>query len=367
MQVAYVGCGYAADLYMRTDARYQSFQVVAAYDRDLGRLDRFAARHGVRAASCLEELLLDPSIAIIVNLTNPSQHSTVTLQAIRDGKHVYSEKPLALDTASALLIKREATAAGVTVSCAPATPLGPALRKLAHLVGDGIVGSPELARVRMHDGALEWLRPELWRSESGAPWPVEDELRIGCVFEHGAYALAPLVLLFGPIRELMAWSATLGVRKARFGLRREELGPDAAWAVLRFTSNVVAHLEVSTAIPQDRTLEVVGSDGVVTLCDLWDSKSEIHVHRASFPDRPFDHSYLTNDGVVSWPRNEPASDVHNIDWSSGIADLVAALEEKRRTSLPLDVAVHLVDALEAISIGGEHRLRTRNLPQLEAI
>ena len=66
-----------------------------------GRLAAFAAEHDVRAVATLDEVLADPSIDIIVNLTVHHAHYEVTRKALEAGKHVYSEKPLALDRGGA--------------------------------------------------------------------------------------------------------------------------------------------------------------------------------------------------------------------------------------------------------------------------
>src|SRR5262245_45775341 len=95
--VALVGCGYVADFYVRTLAAHPHLELVGAADREPDRVQRLSRRHGVRAYPTVGDLLDDDRAAIVVNLTNPDSHFEVSRKALEAGRHVYSEKPLAMD------------------------------------------------------------------------------------------------------------------------------------------------------------------------------------------------------------------------------------------------------------------------------
>ena len=95
--VAIVGCGYIADAYRHCLPMHaQTLRLCGAYDRDAARLAAFRGHWGDRAFSSLDELLADPAVSIVINATDPQNHAPVTRAALDAGKHVYSEKPLAM-------------------------------------------------------------------------------------------------------------------------------------------------------------------------------------------------------------------------------------------------------------------------------
>ncbi len=92
-RVALVGCGVIAPAYLRTLAEFENIEVVACVDGVVERAETLAATCGARAMS-FDDVVADPSIGSIVNLTPPVAHRAVTGVALRAGKAVFSEKPL---------------------------------------------------------------------------------------------------------------------------------------------------------------------------------------------------------------------------------------------------------------------------------
>src|SRR6266567_2909143 len=101
MNVAIVGCGYVAEFYGKTLGNYPELKLVGAYDRNEKNLLAFCSRWSVPRHASLQSLLADASVQLVLNLTNPRSHYEVTRQCIEAGKHVYSEKPLAMDSEQA--------------------------------------------------------------------------------------------------------------------------------------------------------------------------------------------------------------------------------------------------------------------------
>src|SRR5690242_17502068 len=94
---AIVGCGYVADFYLRTLPNHANIALAGVYDRNSDRCRRFAEHHGgLRQYRSPDEMLSDPAVRIVVNLTNPHSHYAISKAALDAGKHVYSEKPLAM-------------------------------------------------------------------------------------------------------------------------------------------------------------------------------------------------------------------------------------------------------------------------------
>ncbi|GEO82951.1 Gfo/Idh/MocA family protein [Pararhodospirillum oryzae] len=269
MNIAFVGCGYVADLYMQTLGNHLDLRLLGAFDRDGQRMSAFASCHGVKAYDSLQALLEDPALDMVVNLTDPRSHAEVTRIALDAGKHVFSEKPLASTLEEAQALVELAAAKGLHLACAPCTHLSEGVQTLARALRAGKLGRPLVAYAEMDTGRIPAGEPGAWRSLSGAPWPAKDEYELGCALGDAGYQLAPLVQLFGPVRRVTALSA------CRLPEKGESVGaqpgaPDLSMGLLEFDDGVVARLSVSTLAPADRSLRVVGSSATATLGDVWD-------------------------------------------------------------------------------------------------
>src|SRR4051794_22094185 len=141
MRVGIVGCGdVASRLYVPNRDQFEQFSFVACADVDSGRATQLA-RDGSLEVLSIDELLAS-EVDSILNLTPPAAHEAVSIRAIEHGKHVYSEKPLALRSDGARRLLECAREHGVRIACSPDTFLGPALTEARHLVSAGALGLP---------------------------------------------------------------------------------------------------------------------------------------------------------------------------------------------------------------------------------
>ncbi len=119
-----------ADFYASTLQNHPELEVVAVHDRDPERAARFASYHGLPLAGSLAEILADPRASILVNLTNPASHFEVSKAALEAGKHVYTEKPLAMTFAQAEALVELAERRRLELAAAPCGVLGEAAQTL---------------------------------------------------------------------------------------------------------------------------------------------------------------------------------------------------------------------------------------------
>ena len=208
--VAVIGCGFVADLYMRSFRQHPDVAVIGAWDRDPARLAAFARYWSVPAmpseAALLEAL---PHGGVLLNLTNPDAHFEVSRAALVAGHHVWSEKPLAPRMEEARRLHAMARERGCALASAPSSVLGEAAQTLGHAIRAGIGGTPRLVYAELDDGFIPQAPYTGWRSESGAPWPAADEFAVGCTLEHAGYYLSWLIACFGPVRRVAAASAEI--------------------------------------------------------------------------------------------------------------------------------------------------------------
>src|SRR5262249_15616284 len=152
--IAIVGCGYIADFYCETLINYPNLDLVGAYDRKEENLRPFCHRWSVRPYLSMEQLLEDGSVQLALNLTNPRNHYDVTKRCIEAGKHVYSEKPLAMDSESAQELVTLAKRMGVYLASAPCSVLGETAQTVWKALGDNAIGRVRLVYANFDDGMI---------------------------------------------------------------------------------------------------------------------------------------------------------------------------------------------------------------------
>ena len=174
MKVAFVGCGNIADRYAASIAASDAVELVGATDVAPGRADAFAARFGGKTYPTLEALLADDAVDTVVNLTPPQQHASVTGAGLEAGKHVHSEKPLALSSSEAQALVELAAARGLRLSSAPTTLLGEAQQTAWKLIREGVIGN-----VRAVYAEVNWGRIEEWHPDPTALYAVGQIVEVG--------------------------------------------------------------------------------------------------------------------------------------------------------------------------------------------
>jgi len=361
VKAAFIGCGYVADFYATTLRNHPGLELAVVYDRDPARLAAFCTHWRTRPARSLEAVLEDRSIELVVNLTNPSSHYEVSRAALEAGKHVYSEKPLAMKLTDAKALARLAKAKGLQLSGAPCTHLGEAAQTAFKALREGRVGKPRLAYAELDDGPIHLLGMERWTSESGAPWPWKDELEVGCTLEHAGYYVTWLVSMFGPVRRVTACN-TLVVPDKGVATPQQ---PDLSVGVLEHESGVTSRLTCTIFASHDHSLRVFGDDGVLVVGECWDYGTSVGVyprrgvglrvekrlasaHRAGVGLVPLN--------LVKKPRFEWKSrGANRMDFARGPAELAAALAEGRPSRVSAEFSLHINEialALDGRQPGG---------------
>jgi predicted dehydrogenase len=348
MRIGIVGCGFVADYYLTTLRNHPSLEVAGVFDRALDRSQRFAAFHRLHRYSSLDAMLADPAIELIVNLTNPSSHYEVSRSSLDSGKHVYSEKPLAMSLDDAVGLVKLAQARGRVLAGAPCTVLGEAAQTVWRMLREGAIGKVRLVYAELDDGPIHLENYRTWRSISGAPWPWEDEFHVGCTLEHAGYYLTWLAAFFGPATRVTSFSASLVPDKC--GDARHET-PDFSVGCIEFASGVIARLSCSLFAPLDRGMRIVGDGGVLHVADGWDFGTSVRISRRTHMGiRAEKHPRLAR-LVGLGPRSVPlvrrpsftwkVPGANRIDFSRGIAETASAAKEGRPCRLSAQLALHV--------------------------
>ena len=322
-----IGCGNIAASYARELVAYPGVTLVGVADQDQPRAAAFAATYGCRAYPSVAALLDDDAIVLVVNLTTHHAHYAVSTQCLNAGKHVYSEKPLALTPADAWALVALAERRGLRLGCSPATLLGEAQQTAWRIVRDG-----ELGPVRVVYAEVNWGRIETWHP---APEPFYD---VGVLFDVGVYPLMLLTAWFGPARRVWAHGTVLlPTRETKTGVPFVITKPDLLVALVELGNGVVVRLTCSFYVGQHSKqsgIEVHGDQASLALASWLAFDSPVEV-------APFGKAYAPVP-----PTREPFP---GVIWSRGVQDLVEALRDDRPHRLTGAHAAHVVEILCAIT------------------
>ncbi|MBF8189539.1 Gfo/Idh/MocA family oxidoreductase [Nonomuraea sp. K274] len=262
--VALVGAGVISGQYLRNLNAFPDVRVLGVADLDADRAAAVAREHDVPVSGPLGSVLALPEVEIVVNLTVPSAHAAVALECLRAGKHVYGEKPLALDMDEAAKVVAEAANLGLRVGGAPDTFLGAGLQSTGRALRSGLIGTPVAVTAATQSlGPESWHpNPEFFYQPGGGP-----------LFDLGPYYLTALVSLLGPVIQVAA-----GTRRARehrvvgSGPKAGEIFPvdvpTHVNALLDFPGTATAAATFSFDSPVNRRMiEIIGTEGALSLPD----------------------------------------------------------------------------------------------------
>jgi predicted dehydrogenase len=369
MRIAFVGCGYVADFYAKTLPNHPEIELVSVMDRNGPRAEKFAAFHGFKMAPTLRDVLDDPRVELVANLTNPSSHYEVSKAALEAGKHVYSEKPLAMDLDQARELVAIARSKHLLITSAPCSVLGESAQTLWKSLRSNAIGKPRLVLAELEDGPVHLMKPQTWSSDSGAPWPYKDEFEVGCTLEHAGYYITWFVAFFGPARSVTSFSTCLVPDK---GVHLDRITNDYTVGCVEFASGVVARLTCGIYGPHDHTLRIVGDEGILSIDDCWNYGSPVHLSRRGRIGLKAE-KYPTAAKVVGMgPKVVPlvrkptfgfrSRGANRMDFVRGIAEVAEAVRERRPPRMSAEFALHVNEIVLTIqnpgTMGSPRRLET---------
>ncbi len=338
--VGIIGCGNISTTYLRLGPLFRGLEMRAVADLDMAAAKTRAEEFGVAALS-VEDLLGDPGIDVVINLTVPDAHVPVTRAILEAGKHAYSEKPLALSIEDGMALRDLAEARGLRVGSAPDTFLGGAHQLARRLVDDGAIGTVTAGTAHvMSHGMEHWHpNPDFFFQPGGGP-----------MLDIGPYYIANLINLIGPVRRVaaLASAATPTRTISTVGPRRgEEIGvgtPTNIHALLEFASGATVTLSTSWDVWGHRhgPMELYGTEGALFVPDpnFFGGGVERAGRDGKIAAEPaWAHPFAR----PNWQSK--SGDMLANYRSSGLADMVAAILEDRDARCSLDRALHAVDVM----------------------
>jgi predicted dehydrogenase len=329
MKIGIVGCGVISKHYVENSSAFDAFELVACADLDPAFAEALAADTGLEAVS-VDELIADPALDAVLNLTPPAAHVPVTMAALAAGKHVYTEKPLATQAADAAALVAEAERRGLLLGCAPDIFLGGAYQAARGLIDEGAIGEPvAVSAAMLVGGADAWHpSPEQFFQDGAGP-----------LLDMGPYYLSVIVALLGPISRVAGFAKTLTPERSiavgpRAGGRFSPTTPTHVSAALELesgaTANLVASFEATDRYVCD--LEIHGREGVLALPDpnSFEGPLRIRRNRGEWEELPY--------------SSRGAREARGI----GLNDLAEAVAEGRAPRASGLLAAHVVDVARSV-------------------
>jgi predicted dehydrogenase len=262
MNVAIVGCGVISRTYAHTISQFDFLELAACVDADAERAEQLAAEFDSKPRS-LADVLADPDVEAVVNLTPPLAHEAVSRAALEAGKATFSEKPLGVDLAEGQALVELAAARAVALGCAPDTFLGVGLQTARAAIDRGDIGEPLAANAFMLGSG-----PESWHPNPAIFY----QRGAGPLLDMGPYYLTTLVQLLGPARAING-SARISraqrpiLSEPRRGQLIDVEVPTHVGALVEFASGPIASLVTSFDVQATRyyNIEVYGTEATMSV------------------------------------------------------------------------------------------------------
>jgi predicted dehydrogenase len=328
LRLAVVGAGGIAGPYMKDMANYPEIELVGVTDLEVERAQKLADEHGCQVYPSLETLLADESVDVTVNLTTHHAHKDVTTQCLSAGKHVYSEKPLALTPDEARGLVQLAQEKGLRLGCSPFTWMGEAQQTAWKQIRKGRLGT-----VRVVYAEVNWGRIESWHPFPGAFYDV------GALWDVGVYPLTMLTTFFGPARQVWAYGKVLHPnRVTKHGIPFHIETPDWVVAAIQLENGPLVRLTTDFYVNNRNTrqqgIEFHGDQGSLHLSSWQDFNATVEV--GDF-NQPYETVLLEREPYRGTP------------WARGVQEMATAILEERPHRATGEQAAHIVEILAAIS------------------
>lgn len=334
VKVGIIGCGNISGAYLRAGSTFEILDIVAVADalpeRARAKADEFSRDGRALRALTVAELLDDPEIRIVVNLTTPNAHAEVALAALNAGKSVYNEKPLAITREDGQRMLALAKSKGLLIGGAPDTFLGGGHQTCRRLIDDGAIGVPVAATAFMTcHGHESWHPdPEFYYKAGGGP-----------MFDMGPYYLTALVNMIGPVARVtgsarVTFPERTITSQPKHGARIVVDVPTHVAGALDFANGAIGTLVTSFDVWSANLprIEVYGSEGSLSVPDPNGFGGPVRLWRATnkeWVDVPLTHGYAENYRSI------------------GVADMAYALSTGRPHRASGDLTYHVLDIMHA--------------------
>ncbi len=366
--VVIIGCGYISHQYMNAIIHnYSYLNLLGVCDKNQVRAKKHAKYFKLDIYSDLSEILTDKRVDIVINLTEPENHYAITKACLEAGKHVYSEKPIAMNLDEVTDLFNIASKHKVQLSGSPCTILSETAQTIWQGIKENRVGTVKLVYAEIDEGPLHVLTPMI-KNKLGIDWPYENEFNTGCTFEHAAYYISWFCAFFGPVKRITPFSTVLLPEKEVENKKLHITTPDFSCACIEFVSGEVVRLTNSILAPFNHKLSIIGDRGVITTNECWNYYAPCYYQK--YIDKSagkYLKAFSKRIKLLSWLMGLTSKKMKLVrqkslksrvfsnplrifehDFARGIAEMALSLTHERDNFLSPDYIIHVNEIVFAI-------------------
>ena len=342
MNIGIIGCGNISDTYLESQKIFKNLNIIACADIDKNISDKKANLYSIKSLE-VEELLKSKEIDLILNLTIPSAHKDIIINSLLNGKHCFSEKPLATTFNEGLEIQSLAKNYNLSVGCAPDTFLGASGQKARKLIENDSIGKIVLGTFNiMSHGMEDWHpNPDFFFKPGAGP-----------IFDLGVYYLTQLINLNGPIKSVVSSSATVKkeriiLSKPRYGEKINVETPTTLIGTLHFYNDCKVNYFCSWDVwkHSHSHIELYGLDGSIILPDPNFFSGDILLANKNNNWR-----VINNDKMQLGVPNKVDQDGTKIANYRGIglSEMIQSIKQNTDPRCSLELSLHVLEVMESI-------------------
>ena len=348
-KVGLIGCGHIAETYFRAEKYFNNIKIIKCADINLKAARKCSKEYGIKFLS-VNEILKDQEVEIILNLTIPKAHYEISKKALLNGKHVYSEKPLAINLKDGKELLKISRRKKLYLGNAPDTFLGGGIQKSKELVEKNIIGKIKLGNAVFAFPGIQSYHPN--------PEPWFANLEGGPVIDMGPYYITALVNLLGPAKKVSgriingSKYRTIGIGPKK-GRKFKVNCPTTYLSTITFKNKTVIRLTLSFDViaHQRNHIELYGEKGsmivpdpnmfggsVFTCKKLGDNWKEFKTTKM--------HLGKINIRTQSSRANEAPTNANYR--GAGLSEMAYSIEKKRKHLCNGEISLHVLDIITSI-------------------
>ena len=328
LNIGIVGCGNIAEKYLEQINIYKNINLIGLNDLDIIRAKHFANLYNCKVYKTLEQMLSDKNIDLIVNLTIHHAHVEIIEKILSAGKHVYTEKPLAMNYQDAKRLIDLSEKKNLRLSSAPITYMGEMQQTAYKNISDGQLGKIRLVYAEINHDRIEDWHPN--------PKPFFD---VGVLWDVGIYALTLCTALMGPINRVTGYGKIIMPKRIALNGEPFKLStPDFILALLEMNNGSLLRLTCNfyaNDSKQNHGIEIHGDNGMLFLGSGHDFSA------------PLEYIEFGGEPIIIPPVQKGYD---GTEYVRGLVDLSEAIRKNKPHRASAEHAAHIIEVMEAIDL-----------------
>ena len=348
-KVGLIGCGHISETYFRAEKYFNNIKIVKCADINHSNALKCAKKYKIEALS-VKEILLDKEIEIILNLTIPKAHYQVAKHSLLHGKHVYSEKPLAINFKDGKDLIKIAKKRKLYIGNAPDTFLGGGIQKSRELIDKKIIGKINLGNAIFAFPGVQSYHPnpEPWFAKKGG----------GPVIDMGPYYLTALVNLLGPAKEVFSQSEkgkskrVIGIGPKK-GKKFKVECPTTYFSTIKFLNGTIIRLTLSFDVISHlrNHIELYGNEGSMIVPDPNMFGGSVLISKklgSSWKNFKTNKMTLGKINIRSQSSRANESPTNANYRGVGLSEMISSIQKKKLHKCNGNLSLHVLNIIDAI-------------------